>query len=190
MNLHRATSPPLATSPDSPSESVYGLAKEPGLDRDFLAEWPKYESTRKLDDLRRREYSGLDRLGHLYLDYTGAGLFAISQMREHVKLIESDVFGNPHSRNPTSAVITELVEQCRRAVLAHFNAPESEYIAIFTAKASQALKLVGEAFPFDPESQFLLTFDNHNSVNGIREFARAAIKGQLCAAELARNARG
>ena len=41
---------------------------------------------------------------------------------------------------------------------------------IFTANASQALKLVGEAYPFTEGDQLLLTFDNHNSVNGIREF--------------------
>jgi selenocysteine lyase/cysteine desulfurase len=44
---------------------------------------------------------------------------------------------------------------------------------VFTANASQALKLVGESYPFETGSTFLLTFDNHNSVNGIREFARA-----------------
>jgi selenocysteine lyase/cysteine desulfurase len=44
---------------------------------------------------------------------------------------------------------------------------------VFTANASQALKLVGESYPFQPGDQFLLTFDNHNSVNGIREFDRA-----------------
>jgi selenocysteine lyase/cysteine desulfurase len=44
---------------------------------------------------------------------------------------------------------------------------------VFTANASQALKLVGESYPFVPGDQFLLTFDNHNSVNGIREFDRA-----------------
>ena len=36
-----------------------------------------------------------------------------------------------------------------------------------------ALKLVGESYPFESSGQYLLTFDNHNSVNGIREFARA-----------------
>src|SRR6185503_5038240 len=36
-----------------------------------------------------------------------------------------------------------------------------------------ALKLVGESYPFAPGGAFLLTFDNHNSVNGIREYARA-----------------
>ena len=44
---------------------------------------------------------------------------------------------------------------------------------MFTANATQALKLVGESYPFERGSEYLLTFDNHNSVNGIREFARA-----------------
>jgi len=42
-----------------------------------------------------------------------------------------------------------------------------------TDNASGALKLVGESYPFGPGGLFLLTFDNHNSVNGIREFAKA-----------------
>ena len=48
-----------------------------------------------------------------------------------------------------------------------------EYCVVFTPNATGALKLVGEAYPFEPGSRFLLTSDNHNSVNGIREFARA-----------------
>lgn len=47
-----------------------------------------------------------------------------------------------------------------------------EYVAIFTANATGALKLVGEAYFFQPDGRYLLTFDNHNSVNGIREYAR------------------
>ena len=42
-----------------------------------------------------------------------------------------------------------------------------------TDLGTTALKLVGEAYPFEPGDQLLLTFDNHNSVNGIREFDRA-----------------
>ena len=52
-----------------------------------------------------------------------------------------------------------------------FNAPEDEFEIVFTANASGALKLVGEAYPFAPGGVFLLSYDNHNSVNGIREFA-------------------
>ncbi len=109
----------------------------------------------------------------MYLDYTGGGLYAESQLREHFALLQSRVFGNPHSVNPTSAASTELVERARARVLDFFGASPEEYVAIFTPNATGALRLVGEAYPFHPSDRFLLTFDNHNSVNGIREFARA-----------------
>jgi len=152
--------------------SMNSMKNEPETERDFLKAWPSYESTRPLDALRAAEYSRLDLLRHTYLDYTGAGLNASRQVREHLSLLESQVFGNPHSQNPTSATITTLVEQCRRKVLDYFHASPEEYTVIFTPNASGALKLVGEAYPFGPDSHYLLTFDNHNSVNGIREFAR------------------
>jgi molybdenum cofactor sulfurtransferase len=123
-------------------------------------------------ELRRKEFARLDAGGHVYLDYTGAGLYAQSQLDEHIALLREGVFGNPHSANPTSAAMTELVEQAREAVLAFFGASPEEYDAIFTPNATGALRLVGEAYPFRPGDRFLLTFDNHNSVNGIREFAR------------------
>ena len=145
----------------------------PEPERKLMAAWPAYESTRRLDVLRAKEYSRLDKLGHIYLDYTGAGLNASCQVREHLELLESHVFGNPHSQNPTSSEITTLVERCRRKVLEYFHAAEAEYTVIFTPNASGALKLVGESYPFGPDSHYLLTFDNHNSVNGIREFARS-----------------
>jgi selenocysteine lyase/cysteine desulfurase len=130
-----------------------------------------------MSELRQREYSRLDRLGHVYLDYTGAGLYGDSQIREHVALLQSGLYGNPHSHNPTSTATTVLVEETRQKVLDYFQADASEYTAIFTANASTALKLVGESYPFGEGDHFLLTFDNHNSVNGIREFARARHAG-------------
>jgi molybdenum cofactor sulfurtransferase len=139
---------------------------------DFLKAYPAYRETQQLDALRAAEYSRLDRLGHVYLDYTGGGLYAESQLERHMALLRDHVFGNPHSANPTSLEITHLVEQARAYVLEYFNAAPDEYAAIFTANASGALKLVGEAYPFGPGAQYLLTFDNHNSVNGIREFSR------------------
>ncbi len=69
--------------------------------------------------------------------------------------------------------MTKLAEQARHYVLEYFNAAPDEYIVIFTSNASGALKLVGEAYPFASDGRYLLTFDNHNSVNGIREFAWA-----------------
>ncbi|MCB0175050.1 MAG: aminotransferase class V-fold PLP-dependent enzyme [Anaerolineae bacterium] len=138
----------------------------------FLAAYPAYQTTVILDEWRATEYSRLDAQQQIYLDYTGGGLYAASQLRQHMALLENNVLGNPHSANPTSLAMTDLVEAARHYVLAYFNASPDEYIAIFTANASGALKLVGEAYPFGPGSRYVLTFDNHNSVNGIREFAR------------------
>jgi selenocysteine lyase/cysteine desulfurase len=140
---------------------------------EFRRAYPEYERTRKLDELRITEYARLDQAGHIYLDYTGGGLYADSQLRAHMAMLAGGTFGNPHSTNPTSQAMTERVEGARRFVLEYFNADPNEYVCIFTLNASGALKLVGESYPFAPGGRFLLTFDNHNSVNGIREFARA-----------------
>jgi molybdenum cofactor sulfurtransferase len=140
----------------------------------FERDYPAYASTRALDALRATEYARLDRQGQVYLDYTGGGLYAESQLRDHLALLQTHVFGNPHSKNLTSMAMTGLVEQAREYVLRYFNASPDEYVAIFTQNASGALKLVGESYPFAPGDNYLLTFDNHNSVNGIREFARTA----------------
>ena len=142
-------------------------------ERDFLAAYPTYAETADLDQLRSREFGRLDDLGQIYLDYTGGGLYGASQVRDHADLLLNNVFGNPHSVNPTSLAVTHLVEQARRKVLQYFNASPDVYDVAFTANASGALKLVGESFPFQPGGAYLLTVDNHNSVNGIREFARA-----------------
>ncbi len=139
----------------------------------FRQAYPTFESTSRLDELRATEYARLDEQGHIYLDYTGGGLYADSQLREHMELLHRNVFGNPHSLNPTSRAMTALVEQARACVLEFFQASPSEYAVIFTTNATNALKLIGEAYPFRLGGQFLLLFDNHNSVNGIREFARA-----------------
>jgi len=145
------------------------LHERPG----FLSACPGYRSTALLDRLRATEYSYLDEGGHVYLDYAGAGLPARAQLTAHAERIGGQCFGNPHSENPTSAASADLVERARLAVLAHFNAPPEEYTAIFTTNATGACRLVGEAYPFGPRTRLVLTWDNHNSVNGIREFARS-----------------
>ena len=140
---------------------------------EFVHKYPAYDTTHDLDELRERDYGRLDRLGQIYLDYTGGGLYAESQLRAHQQVLSENIFGNPHSSNPTSQAATRLIESTRATILKFFNADPSEYTVIFTLNASGALKLVGESYPFGPGSHYLLTFDNHNSVNGIREYAHA-----------------
>ncbi len=137
----------------------------------FLKSYPSYARTHALDALRASEYARLDAQEQVYLDFTGGGLHAASQVQEHVRMLNEEVLGNPHSVNPSSTKMTRRVEQARAAVLDYFNGA-AEYTAIFTQNASAALKLVGESYPFGTGGRLLLSTDNHNSVNGIREFAK------------------
>ncbi|MBT8488433.1 MAG: aminotransferase class V-fold PLP-dependent enzyme, partial [Gemmatimonadetes bacterium] len=121
--------------------------------------------------LRRTEFARLDDGGHVYLDYTGSGLYADCQVQDHDSFLERHVLGNPHSENPASQAATRIVEDARGQVLDFFNADPEEYTVIFTSNASAALKLVGEAFPFRGGARFVLLEDNHNSVQGIRVYA-------------------
>jgi selenocysteine lyase/cysteine desulfurase len=144
-----------------------------GAEAAFRAATPGFAATAVLDELRATEYARLDAAGDVYLDYTGGSLYAASQLDAHLRMLGETVYGNPHSVNPTSTAATVLVERARAAVLRYFGASEEEYACIFTPNATGALRLVGEAYPFASGDRYLALFDNHNSVNGIREFARA-----------------
>ncbi|MEO8671172.1 MAG: aminotransferase class V-fold PLP-dependent enzyme [Tahibacter sp.] len=124
--------------------------------------------------LRRREFARLDAQGHCYLDYTGSALYGVSQLQAHMRLLEAGLFGNPHSESNPSRASTLLIEQARDAVLRFLDVDASTHVVCFTANSSAAIKLVAESYPFDASRQLLLSADNHNSVNGIREYARAA----------------
>ena len=120
------------------------------------------------NSLRTREYQRISSEGHIYLDYAGGNLYAESQLKKHHALLKKNVFGNPHSTNPTSELASGLVSDARNKILEFFNA--QEYYCIFTHNATEALKIVGECYPFNQDSHYLLLSDNHNSVNGIREY--------------------
>lgn len=124
--------------------------------------------------LRRREFARLDALRHCYLDYTGAALYGASQLQAHLQLLECGLFGNPHSESGTARASTAIIEQARDAVLRFLGVDASTHLVCFTANSSAAIKLVAESFPFAARCPLLLSADNHNSVNGIREYARRA----------------
>ena len=125
-------------------------------------------------ELRAREFSRLDRDGHAYLDYTASGLYAESQIRAHLELLNHGVLGNPHADHAASRVTTAILEAARGRVLQFLDADPDEYSVCFTQNASAAIKLVAESYPFDGGSVLVLSADNHNSVQGLREFAARA----------------
>ncbi|MEH1164276.1 aminotransferase class V-fold PLP-dependent enzyme [Micromonospora sp. CPCC 205539] len=134
---------------------------------------PGYSDTTRIDDLRATEYRHLDQQGQVYLDYAGSGVAAQAQVNAHRDRLLAGLYSNPHSESPTSEAAGSLVESARRTVLDFFRADPSEYAVVFTPNASGACRLVGEAYGFGRAAPFVLTWDNHNSVNGIREYARA-----------------
>ncbi|KAF5364510.1 hypothetical protein D9757_011974 [Collybiopsis confluens] len=162
----------------------------------FLKQFPQYRLTWILDTLRRTDYTRLSRISsdrssdiETYVDYMGGSLYPESLIRVHTEFLAGNVLGNTHSISGrklkflwhSSQLSLRHAEEARRAVLEFFGAPppsegihddSNEYMVIFTPNASGALKLVGEAYQFTKESSFVLSTDSHNSVNGIREFAR------------------
>ena len=138
----------------------------------FIQQYPAYLSTASLDELREKDFSRLDKQKHVYLDVTGGQLFGESLLKSHHDFLSTTILGNPHSINPSSALAEKHIQATRRKVLDYFNAGE-DYTCIFTSNASAAMKIIGESYPFDQDGQLLMTVDNHNSINGIREFARS-----------------
>jgi len=126
------------------------------------------------DELRRREFARLDEQRHTYADYTGSALYGASQIRAQQALLAGGIFGNPHSASPSSRASSETIERVRDLVLRFFDVDASSHDVIFTANTSAAIKLVAESYPFDAERACVLSIDNHNSMNGIREYARRA----------------
>lgn len=125
-----------------------------------------------MEQIRQSDFSRLDGGDHVYLDHTGAALYPQPLLDQHHGTLSTSLLGNPHSGNPTSSLSTDRIAQTRLRILSFFNADPLQYTVIFTHNASHALKLVGEAFPFHKSSTFALLADNHNSVVGIREYAR------------------
>ena len=124
--------------------------------------------------LRAREFSRLDAQGLAYLDYAAAALYARSQADAYAERLRDGVFGNPHSQHAASRVSEAGLDGARAATLRFLDADPAIYDVVFTANASAALKLVGEAYPFGARRGLTLSADNHNSVTGLREYARAA----------------
>jgi len=110
----------------------------------------------------------------VYLDYTGTGLAPSSLVAAHRAALERGVFGNPHSSHAASRRSTAMLDDARHAVLAFFGVDASTHAVCFTANATAAAKLVAESYPFNDRQGLLLSADNHNSLNGIREYARRA----------------
>ena len=68
----------------------------------FFQIFTEYKETVILNKLRKIDFSKRDKNRHVYLDYISRNICANQLLDEHRYLLVDDVFGNPHSSNPTS----------------------------------------------------------------------------------------
>eukprot|EP00906_Rhabdomonas_costata_P026417 RCo037622 len=136
------------------------------------AKYGHFRCGRGLTELRETEFSRLHEL--IYLDHTGSALYPASYIGEVCDLLQQEVFGNPHTISSCSRKSQANVERARQKVLEFFSTDDDNYDVIFTSSATQALRIVGESFPWDKRSVFGYTFENHTSVLGLRSYAASA----------------
>lgn len=68
--------------------------------------------------------------------------------------MQTNVYGNPHSANPSSTLTSERIEEARDLVLQYFNADPAHYQVVFTKSTTGALQTIGETFPWQKGSVF------------------------------------
>ena len=122
---------------------------------DFQFNYPK-----DLTKLRKTAFKHIKNTS--YLDYTGAGVY----MDQAIKEYQQDLLNHYYTEEEK----TNEMNQLRKEVLRFVDADPSVYECIFVQSATQALKLVGENFPWKKDSKYVFTRYNHNSVLGIRKY--------------------
>jgi len=107
----------------------------------------------------------------IYLDNAGSQLINQEWLKDVQRILSQNVFGNPHSLNVAGQNSKKWIEETRELILNFCGTSSKDYYVIFTQNATHALKIVGEYFKWDCQTNFYMTCSNHNSVVGIREYA-------------------
>ncbi|KAJ8273011.1 hypothetical protein GJAV_G00096330 [Gymnothorax javanicus] len=134
----------------------------------FRRVWDHYGYGNNLQDIITEEFARMK--GMTYLDHAGTTLYPDSLIKGFFQDIASNVYGNPHSHNPSSKLTHDTVESVRFRILQHFNTSPEDYTVVFTSGCTAALKLLAESFPWkaaspdESGSQFCYLTDNHTSV--------------------------
>lgn len=151
--------------------SERGIAAKPSADaQSWMKKYPAYAYGGSLYAWRHIEFPNLG-ANSTYLDFTGSGLFQVSQLKESLKFLESALFCNIHSDSACSRNSEKAVDDIRDMILEFFNAPRGTYSVIFTSGASAGLQLIAHSFPWSNKSHFMYSKHNHNSVLGMRRVA-------------------
>ncbi|KAI3813334.1 hypothetical protein L1987_18054 [Smallanthus sonchifolius] len=144
----------------------------------FIAMYPEYKSTEKVDHLRSDVYSHLsDHLPKVCLDYCGFGLFSFVQMVHYwesctFNLTEITANLTNHARSG-GAVRGTMEHDIKIRILDYMNIPENEYELVFTVSRGSAFKLLAESYPFHANKKLLTMFDHESqSVNWMGQVAK------------------
>lgn len=126
--------------------------------------------SRRIEQARQLEYPQL--LGTTYLDHAGTTLYAQSTIQSFARDMQANLYGNPHSASPSSALSTVSVDQVRGLVLQYFRADPKKFDVVFVANATAAIRVVAHAFQ-DQGFWYGYHKDAHTSLVGVRELASA-----------------
>ncbi|CAN6984440.1 unnamed protein product [Brassica rapa subsp. trilocularis] len=157
------------SSEDSLPELLEALAN-------FLAMYPKYQASDKIDQLRSDEYTHLSS-SKVCLDYCGFGLFSYVQTLHYWDTCTfslSEITANLSNHALYGGAESSTVEHDIRArIMDYLNIPESEYGLVFTVSRGSAFKLLAESYPFQTNKRLLTMFDHESqSVNWMAQTAK------------------
>ena len=117
----------------------------------------------------------VERSGAVYLDSAGAPIPSQLMLKNIFDSMVSHPLGNPHSSGITnvgagdfSSRSSHVINDTRDVVLKYFGATAEQYDLVFTAGSTDAIKLVGETFPFGENGIYIYPSNAHTSLLGIR----------------------
>ncbi|KAK9771154.1 putative Pyridoxal phosphate-dependent transferase [Seiridium cardinale] len=127
-----------------------------------------------VEAIRLREYPHMNK--GIYLDHSGATIYAKSAIESFTQKMISNLYGNPHSENLPAQLSGDVVDEVREKTLRFLGADPEHFDLVFVANATAAIKLVAEAFRDLAEKSRARRFwygfhkDAHTSLVGVREF--------------------
>ncbi|KAF2157222.1 molybdenum cofactor sulfurase protein-like protein [Myriangium duriaei CBS 260.36] len=125
-----------------------------------------------IEEMRKEQYPMLE--DALYLDHAGTTPTAKLLMDNFHSEMVSNLYGNPHSFSQASHRTAETIEGVRLQLLRFFKADPDHFDVVFTANATAAFKLVGDAFRDIPGGfEYGYHAEAHTSLVGLRELARS-----------------
>ncbi|CUS12477.1 unnamed protein product [Tuber aestivum] len=130
-----------------------------------------------IEKLRIKEYPQLK--DQTYLDHSGTTLYAESLLATISADLRENLYGNPHSENPSSKLSANKVNAVRLKVLALFKADPDKYDVAFCANTTAGVKLVADSFAGHEQEkgkkfEYRFHKDCHTSLIGPRGLAGSA----------------